>query len=180
MSSPVHVFLSLSDLPSVTSVLADYSCVSASAVVSWGTVYGTDSYHATAVDQNGRTISCTSTGTTCLLANLDCGRDYMVWVSAIAKNCESTSSISAFFQTGEWGPLIWDQSSSIRSHCCLCGRMALLSSLLINTKLFRNPDVNLDDKWTSQGRQQQGKTFETLWGKNLVECIERIFSISRL
>ncbi|XP_060792637.1 fibronectin type III domain-containing protein 7-like [Neoarius graeffei] len=92
------------DLPSVTSVLADYSCVSASAVVSWGTVYGTDSYRATAVDQNGRTISCTSTGTTCLLANLDCGRDYMVWVSAIAKNCESTSSISAFFQTVPCSP----------------------------------------------------------------------------
>lgn len=101
VSSPVHVFLALSDLSSVTAVLADYSCVSASAMVSWTPVFGAESYRATAVDQNGRTMSCTSTGTTCSLAKLGCGRDYVVRVSAMANNCESTSSVTAFFQTGE-------------------------------------------------------------------------------
>lgn len=96
-----NVFLSFSDLSPVTLVTADYSCVSASAGVSWGAVFGAESYRAIAVDQNGRTVSCTSTSTTCQLSNLGCGRDYVVQVSAMANNCESRSSVMAFFQTGE-------------------------------------------------------------------------------
>ncbi|XP_017343677.1 uncharacterized protein LOC108276481 [Ictalurus punctatus] len=92
------------NLSSVTSVSADYSCVSASAMVSWTPVFGAESYRATAVDQNGRTMSCTSTGTTCSLDKLGCGRDYVVRVSAMTNNCESTSSIAAFFQTVPCSP----------------------------------------------------------------------------
>lgn len=101
---PVHVSLSPADLSPVTSVSADYNCANASAVASWSAVFGAKYYRATAVDQSGTTVSCTSTVTTCMLTNLSCGKDYMVWVTAISNNCESTSSITAFFQTGEWAP----------------------------------------------------------------------------
>ncbi|XP_053096527.1 uncharacterized protein LOC113530559 [Pangasianodon hypophthalmus] len=101
---PRQVNHTANNLNSVTSVSADYNCVSASAMVSWGAVFGAESYRATAVDQNGRTVSCTSTGTTCMLARLGCGRDYVVWVSAIANNCESISSNTAFFQTVPCSP----------------------------------------------------------------------------
>ncbi|GAA6076390.1 uncharacterized protein LOC113651476 [Tachysurus ichikawai] len=99
-----QVNYSVNNLNIVTLVTADYSCVSASAVLSWGTVFGAESYRAVAVDQNGRTEFCTSTGTTCQLVNLGCGSDYVVRVSAMANNCESKSSVTAFFQTVPCAP----------------------------------------------------------------------------
>ncbi|KAI5096119.1 hypothetical protein C0J45_14549, partial [Silurus meridionalis] len=96
---PKQVNYTSNTLSAVSSVSTDYSCVSASAMVSWGAVFGAESYRVTAVDQKGRTVSCTSTGTTCQLANLSCGKDYVVRVSAIANNCENASSATAFFQT---------------------------------------------------------------------------------
>ncbi|XP_058265731.1 uncharacterized protein LOC131365857 [Hemibagrus wyckioides] len=101
---PKQVNYSANNLSSVTLVTADYSCVSASAGVSWGAVFGAESYRAIAVDQSGRTVSCTSTSTTCQLSNLGCGRDYVVQVSAMANNCESRSSVMAFFQTVPCAP----------------------------------------------------------------------------
>ncbi|KAI5609206.1 hypothetical protein C0J50_6208 [Silurus asotus] len=96
---PKQVNYTSNTLNAVSSVSTDYSCVSASAMVSWGAVFGAEFYRVTAVDQKGRTVSCTSTGTTCQLANLSCGKDYVVRVSAIANNCENASSATAFFQT---------------------------------------------------------------------------------
>lgn len=131
-SSSVPVFLSFSDLSSVTTVLADYNCMNASAGVSWGTVYGATSYRATAVDQNGRTVSCTSTGTTCQLVRLGCGSYYVVRVSAISNNCESTSTVTDFFQTGEW-------ASEIRvvQFDCIAVRMVVFLSLLIKISVCK-------------------------------------------
>ncbi|XP_017573413.2 uncharacterized protein LOC108439482 [Pygocentrus nattereri] len=91
-------------LSPVTSVSVDYSCVSASATVSWGATFGAESYRVRAVSHNGVVLSCSSSGTSCQLTNVGCGGDYVVHVSAIANNCESTGNATALFQSVPCAP----------------------------------------------------------------------------
>lgn len=85
----------------VTTVSVEYNCNTASATVLWGATFGAESYHVTAVSQSGPALSCSSTGTSCVLTNVSCGAAYTVSVSTIANNCESTGNATASFQTGE-------------------------------------------------------------------------------
>ena len=87
-----------------------YSCANGMATVSWGLVFGANSYRATAYDRNGTGLSCNSTSTTCQISNLLCGTQYEVLVTAISDDCTSVSNTSSLFETGEkselWLPVL--------------------------------------------------------------------------
>ncbi|XP_036410759.1 fibronectin-like [Megalops cyprinoides] len=83
----------------VTAISVDYSCSSGMATVTWGTVFGATSYRATATAGDGTTLSCTSVASSCQITRVACGERYLVQVTAISDDCESTSNITAFFET---------------------------------------------------------------------------------
>ncbi|XP_073671225.1 uncharacterized protein [Paramisgurnus dabryanus] len=87
----------------VTVVSADYNCVTSTASVSWGAVFGATSYRAVATDDNGMTRNCTTMTTSCQISMLSCGRPYTVRIVAIA-DCESTSGESYTFETAPCPP----------------------------------------------------------------------------
>ncbi|KAL1249579.1 hypothetical protein QQF64_020584 [Cirrhinus molitorella] len=93
-----------SALGRVTSVSVSYTCASASAVVSWTGVFGATTYRATAVSHSGTVLSCTSSTTECQIRNLACGENYMVHVTALSDNCESTGNATTSFQTVPCAP----------------------------------------------------------------------------
>nr|XP_055057047.1 uncharacterized protein LOC129441425 [Misgurnus anguillicaudatus] len=100
---PSNVTYTTPGILPVTVVSADYNCVTGTASVSWGAVFGATSYRAVATDDNGMTRNCTSTTTSCQVSMLSCGRQYTVRIVAIA-DCESTSGESYTFQTASCPP----------------------------------------------------------------------------
>ncbi|KAL7851296.1 hypothetical protein AOLI_G00216520 [Acnodon oligacanthus] len=92
-----------SSIASVPSISVDYSCTNAIATVSWEAVSGARSYRAVATGNNGTSLSCTSTGTSCQITTLGCGERYAVRITSIA-GCESTSNISYVFETAPCPP----------------------------------------------------------------------------
>ncbi|XP_043081301.1 serine-rich adhesin for platelets [Puntigrus tetrazona] len=88
----------------VTSVSVSYTCASASSVVSWTAVVGATTYRSTAVSHSGTVLSCTTSTTECEIKNLACGENYMVHVTALSDNCESTSNATTSFQTVPCAP----------------------------------------------------------------------------
>lgn len=85
----------------VTTVSVDYSCTGGMVTVTWDLVFGANLYRATAVDGTGAALNCTSASTSCQIAELRCGENYNVHVTAISDDCESTSNVTALFETGE-------------------------------------------------------------------------------
>ncbi|KAJ8357216.1 hypothetical protein SKAU_G00200100 [Synaphobranchus kaupii] len=83
----------------VTSVSVDYSCSSGMVTVSWDTVFGADSYRAEATDGNGTTLSCATQSASCQITRVTCGERYLVRVTTISEDCESSSNITADFET---------------------------------------------------------------------------------
>ncbi|KTF75017.1 hypothetical protein cypCar_00024381 [Cyprinus carpio] len=83
----------------VTSVSVSYTCASGSAVVSWTAVFGATTYRATATSRSGAVLSCTSSTTECQIRNLACGENYIVRVTTLSDNCESTGNATTSFQT---------------------------------------------------------------------------------
>ncbi|XP_073727799.1 uncharacterized protein fndc7rs1 [Misgurnus anguillicaudatus] len=100
---PSNVTYTTPGILPVTVVSADYNCVTGTASVSWGAVFGATSYRAVATDDNGMTRNCTSMTTSCQISMLSCGRQYTVRIVAIA-DCESTSGESYTFQTASCPP----------------------------------------------------------------------------
>uniref|UniRef100_A0A8C1QH51 Fibronectin type-III domain-containing protein n=1 Tax=Cyprinus carpio TaxID=7962 RepID=A0A8C1QH51_CYPCA len=101
---PRQVNYTTSTLGPVTSVSVSYTCASGSAVVSWTTVLGATTYRATAVSHSGTVLSCSSSSTECEIRNLACGENYMVHVTALSGNCESTGNATTSFQTVPCAP----------------------------------------------------------------------------
>ncbi|KAJ8390469.1 hypothetical protein AAFF_G00104040 [Aldrovandia affinis] len=83
----------------VSSISVVYSCSSGKVTVSWGTVVGAESYRATATDGNGTTLSCTTQSDSCPITRVTCGELYLVRVTAISEDCNSTSNITKNFET---------------------------------------------------------------------------------
>lgn len=100
--SCIHPSLNLSPaINPVTTVSVDYSCSSGMVTVTWDLVFGANLYRATAVDGTGASLNCTSATTSCQVTMLKCGENYVVHVTAISDDCESSSNASASFETGE-------------------------------------------------------------------------------
>lgn len=94
--------LLLAELEPVSSISANYDCTTQSAVASWSAVFGADSYSATATDENGIQLTCTSQKTSCQITGLSCGQSYVVTVTPISGKCKNIlNTTSATFQTGE-------------------------------------------------------------------------------
>ncbi|CAL8324041.1 unnamed protein product [Arctogadus glacialis] len=89
----------------VSMVQTNYSCANGMATVTWGLVFGANSYRATAFDRNGTGLSCNSSSTTCQISNLRCGTQYEVLVTATSDDCESISNTSSLFETVPCAPV---------------------------------------------------------------------------
>ncbi|CAL8367710.1 unnamed protein product, partial [Boreogadus saida] len=89
----------------VSMVQTVYSCANGMATVTWGLVFGANSYRATASDRNGTGLSCNSSSTTCQISDLRCGTEYKVLVTAISDDCESISNTSSLFETVPCAPV---------------------------------------------------------------------------
>ncbi|KAF4097010.1 hypothetical protein G5714_022979 [Onychostoma macrolepis] len=101
---PRQVNYTTNTLGPVTSVSVSYTCASGSAVVSWTAVFGATTYRATAVSHSGTVLSCSSSTTECEIRNVACGENYMVHVTALSNNCESTGNATTSFQTVPCAP----------------------------------------------------------------------------
>lgn len=96
------MFFKLAELTPVASVSVDYTCTNNSVMVTWSPVSGAKSYTATAVDDRGLQMTCTSQGTKCSITGLNCGQQYVVNVTPVSDSCKnSVNATSASFQTGE-------------------------------------------------------------------------------
>ncbi|KAJ3599685.1 hypothetical protein NHX12_033641 [Muraenolepis orangiensis] len=96
---PNHLLFTTNSLSPVSAVSVDYSCARNSASVSWEPVLGADSYRATA-SSNGTVRTCNSSGTWCHIQGVACSRSFVVSVTAVVGDCESTgNSISTIFQS---------------------------------------------------------------------------------
>uniref|UniRef100_A0A8C1EBU1 Uncharacterized protein n=1 Tax=Cyprinus carpio TaxID=7962 RepID=A0A8C1EBU1_CYPCA len=101
---PRQVNYTTNTLGPVTSVSVSYTCASGSAVVSWTAVFGATTYRATATSRSGAVLSCTSSTTECQIRNLACGENYIVRVTTLSDNCESTGNATTSFQTVPCAP----------------------------------------------------------------------------
>ncbi|XP_027882788.1 uncharacterized protein fndc7b [Xiphophorus couchianus] len=100
LSEPTNHNYSTNKLAPVSSVSVDYSCTTNSAVASWSSVFGANSYIATAVDGHGSEIQCTSQSTSCTIGGLTCGQQYKMHVMPVSNNCKNrVNATSASFQT---------------------------------------------------------------------------------
>ncbi|XP_037644346.1 fibronectin type III domain-containing protein 7-like [Sebastes umbrosus] len=93
-----------STIKPVTSISVDYSCSSGLVNVTWDLVFGASSYKASAVDSTGAALNCTSASNSCHITMLKCGEKYLVHVTAISDDCESTSNITYLFETVPCAP----------------------------------------------------------------------------
>uniref|UniRef100_A0A8C2DDM7 Fibronectin type-III domain-containing protein n=1 Tax=Cyprinus carpio TaxID=7962 RepID=A0A8C2DDM7_CYPCA len=101
---PRQVNYTTNTLGPVTSVSVSYTCASGSAVVSWTAVFGATTYRATATSRSGAVLSCTSSTTECQIRNLACGENYIVRITTLSDNCESTGNATTSFQTVPCAP----------------------------------------------------------------------------
>uniref|UniRef100_A0A9J8DFI8 Fibronectin type-III domain-containing protein n=1 Tax=Cyprinus carpio carpio TaxID=630221 RepID=A0A9J8DFI8_CYPCA len=76
-----------------TKVNVSLSCGSDTASVSWAASSGRVSYYTvTAVDDNGHTLTCNSSSTSCDISGLSCGQAYNVSVTAMSVDCTGQRS----------------------------------------------------------------------------------------
>ncbi|XP_016305113.1 fibronectin type III domain-containing protein 7-like [Sinocyclocheilus anshuiensis] len=76
-----------------TQVNVSLSCGSDTASVSWAASSGLVSYYTvTAVDDNGHTLTCNSSSTSCDISGLACGQAYNVSVTAMSVDCTGQRS----------------------------------------------------------------------------------------
>ncbi|XP_016331309.1 uncharacterized protein LOC107680061 [Sinocyclocheilus anshuiensis] len=101
---PRQVNYTTNTLGPVTAVSVSYTCASGSAVVSWTAVFGATTYRATAISHSGAVLSCSSSTAECQIRNLACGENYIVHVTALSDNCESTGNATTSFQTVPCAP----------------------------------------------------------------------------
>ncbi|KAJ8011603.1 hypothetical protein DPEC_G00059970 [Dallia pectoralis] len=101
---PANVSYSTSTMDTVPFTSADYSCSSAMVTVTWGEVPGATSYSAAVIDSNGMSLFCNSTSDTCNVPITTCGERYLVQVTAISADCQSTSNLPTYFDTVPCAP----------------------------------------------------------------------------
>lgn len=84
----------------VQSVLSTLNCSANALTVSWEAGPVPVRYNATAVDAGGTALSCTTEGTSCTIASLNCGRRYTVTVRATGITCEGHGSVPETVNSG--------------------------------------------------------------------------------
>ncbi|XP_054888996.1 serine-rich adhesin for platelets-like [Poeciliopsis prolifica] len=102
---PSTVTYNTTTIGGVTTVSVDYSCSTSKVTVTWDAVFGAKLYRAVAVDGSEASLNCTSVSTSCQIAELKCGENYKVHVTTISDDCESTSNITATFETVPCAPV---------------------------------------------------------------------------
>lgn len=70
------------------------------AQVTWGAAKGASSYSATAVADQGSTVRCNATNTSCFLSGLQCGQSYNVSVAAHSWACDREGSATRRITAG--------------------------------------------------------------------------------
>lgn len=92
----------------------EVDCVSNTALVIWDEDANAESVTVTATSQdNGDTVSCSSSDTSCILQGLLCGHTYNVQAAAQGANCLSDSSTTTTIVTGKlW---YWSRIYRIRT-----------------------------------------------------------------
>lgn len=70
------------------------------AQVTWGTSRGASSYSAEAVADQGSTVRCNTTSSSCFLTGLQCGQIYNVSVTAHNWACDGETSLQRRMATG--------------------------------------------------------------------------------
>lgn len=83
-----------------TDVAKSVSCDNRTASLSWSAVAGAVTYTATLEQLNGRTACCTTSGTSCNIADLPCGEMYVLHVMAEGRTCNSSESDGDILRTG--------------------------------------------------------------------------------
>lgn len=83
-----------------TNVSVSIDCSQDSAKLNWTSSIGVVFYIAVAEDADGKTYSCNSMGTSCLIEGLSCGRKYNGSIIGTNLNCNSTASEMVTFTTG--------------------------------------------------------------------------------
>ncbi|XP_016419796.1 uncharacterized protein LOC107749215, partial [Sinocyclocheilus rhinocerous] len=93
-STSSKTLVTLDTAPCVpTQVNVSLSCGSDTASVSWAASSGLVSYYTvTAVDDNGHTLTCNSSSTSCDISGLACGQAYNVSVTAMSVDCTGQRS----------------------------------------------------------------------------------------
>ncbi|XP_023191873.1 uncharacterized protein LOC111608990 [Xiphophorus maculatus] len=102
---PSTVTYNTTTIGGVTTVSVDYSCSTSKVTVTWDVVLGAKLYRAVAVDSTGASLNCTSDSTSCQIAQLKCGENYEVHVTAISDDCESIPDVTATFATVPCAPV---------------------------------------------------------------------------
>lgn len=83
-----------------TDVAKSVSCDNRTASISWSAVAGAVTYTATLEQLNGDTACCTTSGTSCDVAELPCGEMYVLHVMAEGRTCNSSESDGDILRTG--------------------------------------------------------------------------------
>ncbi|KAM9761579.1 uncharacterized protein fndc7b [Menidia menidia] len=96
-----------------TNVSASLNCFSGVVAVTWSASAGADHYMVLA-EASGHVDSCNSSGTSCMLSQLQCGRQYRVTVLAGDTNCNSSILAKTNVTTAPCAPVIEDHS-----HYCM-------------------------------------------------------------
>ncbi|KAF7660957.1 hypothetical protein LDENG_00272160 [Lucifuga dentata] len=90
-----------------TNVAADLDCSSGVVTVTWEASAGAAFYTVVAQDSEGdHASSCKSTGTSCELHELQCGKEYTVIVLAGDRSCNSTMLAKTAIRTAPCNPVI--------------------------------------------------------------------------
>ncbi|XP_016147370.1 uncharacterized protein [Sinocyclocheilus grahami] len=105
-STSSKTLVTLDTAPCVpTQVNVSLSCGSDTASVSWAASSGLVSYYiVTAVDDNGHTLSCNSSSTSCDISGLACGQAYNVTVTAMSVDCTGQRSDMRRINTAPCAP----------------------------------------------------------------------------
>ncbi|OCT82974.1 hypothetical protein XELAEV_18025509mg [Xenopus laevis] len=116
-----------------------YKCGDNHAELSWGATLGALMYIASVTSQDGETLYCNSTTTSCVVSNIQCGKKYNMAVETFGKTCRSKASVAGSFTTGPCVP----QNFTAVTDCA--DNSAILSwsrtpGALNYTALARGPD----------------------------------------
>ncbi|KAK7945711.1 hypothetical protein WMY93_001439 [Mugilogobius chulae] len=101
---PTEVSYITSNINPVTMITNEYDCTTATVTVTWDQVFGANAYMATVTDGTGKSLNCTSSGTSCDISELKCGEKYSTHVTVISDNCRSTDTLDEKFDTVPCGP----------------------------------------------------------------------------
>ncbi|KAM3619311.1 uncharacterized protein V6R79_006036 [Siganus canaliculatus] len=93
-------------------IQSSVGCENHTAAVSWVAVPGAVTYTATLEQINGDTTCCTTSGTSCDIADLPCGEMYILLVTAEGKTCNSSQSQWEIVRTAPCVPLNLEASLS--------------------------------------------------------------------